>query len=200
MAFITAQTGKNVKALINLSQSLFKQSQKRVSTGTLNRIVREAVEAHATRPHARTARRASITPPRSASLRPRSSCLSTAPSYSISTYQRYLLNTFREKLPFHDIPIKLYMRSRKQTEPGERSSSAGSRRRRPDRPESRQPAGRPARSTSQARTSRLRHALPQPRSQRVALGARELRGRSPRKGVGRRDCSAHITDANGDRR
>ena len=40
------------------------------------------------------------------------------------TYQRYLLNVFREKLPFRDIPIKLYMRSRKQTEPGERSSSA----------------------------------------------------------------------------
>ena len=46
MAFITAQTGKNVKALVNLSQSLFKQSRKRVSTGTLNRILREAVDAH----------------------------------------------------------------------------------------------------------------------------------------------------------
>ena len=46
LAFITAKTGKNVKALINLAQSLFKQSKKRVGTGTLNRIVREAVEAH----------------------------------------------------------------------------------------------------------------------------------------------------------
>jgi GTP-binding protein len=34
------------------------------------------------------------------------------------TYQRYLLNVFREKLPFHDVPIKLYLRSRKQSEPG----------------------------------------------------------------------------------
>ena len=39
-----------------------------------------------------------------------------------ATYQRYLLNVFREKLPFHDIPIKLYMRSRKQEEPGGRPS------------------------------------------------------------------------------
>ncbi len=46
MAFITAKTGKNVKALLNLSQSLYKQSLKRVSTGTLNRVLREAVEAH----------------------------------------------------------------------------------------------------------------------------------------------------------
>ncbi len=37
LAFITAQTGRNVKALVNLAQSLFKQSRLRVSTGTLNR-------------------------------------------------------------------------------------------------------------------------------------------------------------------
>ena len=29
---------------------------------------------------------------------------------------------FRQKLPFHDVPIKLYMRSRKQTDPSTRSS------------------------------------------------------------------------------
>ena len=46
MAFITAKTGKNVRAVVNLAQSLYKQSRKRVGTGTLNRIVREAVEAH----------------------------------------------------------------------------------------------------------------------------------------------------------
>ena len=42
-----------------------------------------------------------------------------------ATYQRYLLNVFREKLPFHDIPIKLYLRARKQTEPGDRRGPAG---------------------------------------------------------------------------
>ena len=46
LAFITAQTGRNVKALLNLSQSMFKQASQRVGTGTLNRVVREAVEAH----------------------------------------------------------------------------------------------------------------------------------------------------------
>jgi GTP-binding protein len=121
MAFITAQTGKNVKAVINLSQSLFKQSQKRVGTGTLNRIVREAVEAHA--------------PPSCENRTPRiyyATQVGVAPPTIVlfvnstrlfdPTYQRYLLNVFREKLPFRDIPIKLYMRSRKQSEPGDRSS------------------------------------------------------------------------------
>ncbi len=43
-----------------------------------------------------------------------------------ATYQRYLLNVFRQKLPFHDIPIKLYLRSRKQEEPGGRPSGGRS--------------------------------------------------------------------------
>ncbi len=46
LAFITAQTGKNVKSLLNLAQSMYKQARKRVSTGTLNRVIRDAVAAH----------------------------------------------------------------------------------------------------------------------------------------------------------
>jgi GTPase len=122
IAFITAQTGKNVKALINLSQSLFKQSQRRVGTGTLNRIVREAVEAHPPAscenrtPRIYYATQVGVAPPTIVLF------VNSTKLFN-QTYQRYLLNTFREKLPFRDIPIKLYMRSRKQTEPGERSSS-----------------------------------------------------------------------------
>src|SRR5258708_39353634 len=47
LAFITAKTGKNVKAVLNLAQSMHKQAQRRVGTGTLNRVLREAVDAHA---------------------------------------------------------------------------------------------------------------------------------------------------------
>ncbi|MCA1684553.1 MAG: ribosome biogenesis GTPase Der [Planctomycetia bacterium] len=35
-----------------------------------------------------------------------------------------LLNVFREKLPFHDVPIKLYLRARTQSDPNAPSSSA----------------------------------------------------------------------------
>jgi GTP-binding protein len=124
LAFITAQTGKNVKALLNLAQSLFKQANRRVSTGTLNRILREAVEAH---PPAMRENRA-----------PRiyyATQVGTAPPTIVlfvnstrlfdPTYQRYLLNVFREKLPFRDIPIKLYLRPRKQAEPGARPATDG---------------------------------------------------------------------------
>jgi GTPase len=121
MAFITAKTGKNVKALINLSQSLFKQAQLRVSTGTLNRVVREAVEAHA--PASRENRMPRIYYATQVGIAPPTIVLFVNSTRLFdATYQRYLLNVFREKLPFRDIPIKLYMRSKKQEEPRERSS------------------------------------------------------------------------------
>ena len=122
LAFITAQTGKNVKALLNLGQSLYKQANRRVGTGALNRVLREAVEAHP--------------PAMSENRNPRvyyATQVGTNPPTIVlfvnstrlfdPTYQRYLLNVFREKLPFHDIPIKLYMRTRKQTEPGARGAA-----------------------------------------------------------------------------
>ena len=36
-------SGRNVKKLVNLSQSIFKQSRTRVSTGEINRVIRAAV-------------------------------------------------------------------------------------------------------------------------------------------------------------
>jgi GTP-binding protein len=117
LAFITGKSGKNVRALLNLAQSLYKQANRRVSTGTLNRVLREAVEAHA--------------PPMKENRSPRiyyATQVDVAPPTIVlfvnstrlfePTYQRYLLNVFREKLPFRDIPVKLYLRSRKQSESG----------------------------------------------------------------------------------
>jgi GTP-binding protein len=122
LAFITAQTGKNVKALLNLAQSMFKQAQKRVSTGTLNRILREAVDAHP--PAVRENRTPRIYYATQVGTAPPTIVLFVNhTSLFDATYQRYLLNVFREKLPFHDVPIKLYMRARTQSEAGASASS-----------------------------------------------------------------------------
>jgi GTPase len=124
LAFITAKTGRNVKALLNMAQSLFKQANRRVSTGTLNRVLREAVAAHA--PAMRENRAPRIYYATQVGTAPPTIVLFVnTPSLFDPTYQRYLLNTFRERLPFRDIPIKLYLRARKQTEPGARSRSGG---------------------------------------------------------------------------
>lgn len=119
IAFITAKTGKNVKATLNLAQSLFKQAQKRVGTGTLNRVLREAVEAHP--PASRENRTPRIYYATQVDVAPPTIVLFVnSVRLFDATYQRYLLNVFRQKLPFRDIPVKLYMRSRKQEEPGSR--------------------------------------------------------------------------------
>lgn len=117
MAFITAQTGKNVKALLNLAQSMFKQARKRVGTGTLNRVLREAVDAHP--PAMRENRTPRVYYATQVGTGPPTVVLFVNhTSLFDATYQRYLLNVFREKLPFHDVPIKLYLRARTQNGPG----------------------------------------------------------------------------------
>lgn len=119
LAFITAKTGKNVKALLNLAQSVFKQANRRVGTGTLNRVLREAVAAHA--PAMRENRAPRIYYATQVGTAPPTLVLFVnAPSLFDTTYQRYLLNTFHQRLPFRDVPIKLYLRARKQTDPGAR--------------------------------------------------------------------------------
>src|SRR5271166_443512 len=124
LAFITARTGKNVKALLNLAQSLYKQANRRVGTGTLNRVLREAVEAHPPavvenrNPRIYYATQVGVAPPTIV-------LFVNSTRLFDPTYQRYLLNVFREKLPFHDIPVKLYLRSRKQTEPDARGAANG---------------------------------------------------------------------------
>ncbi|CAN5907508.1 ribosome biogenesis GTPase Der [soil metagenome] len=125
IAFITAQTGKNVKALLNLAQAMFKRANRRVSTGVLNRVLREAVEAHP--PSIRENRIPKVFFATQVGVAPPTIVLFVnRPSLFDPTYQRYLLNIFRERLPFKDIPIKLYLRARTQTDPSARvRSTAG---------------------------------------------------------------------------
>jgi GTPase len=116
IAFVTAKTGKNVKALLNLAQSMYKQASKRVGTGTLNRVLREAVEAHP--PGMRENRNPRIYYATQVGTAPPTIVLFVnSPSLFDATYQRYLLNVFRQKLPLHDVPIKLYLRARTQSDP-----------------------------------------------------------------------------------
>ncbi len=115
IAFITAKSGRNVHAVLNLAQSLHKQAQARVSTGDLNRVVREAVAASP--PPLRQNRRAKIYYATQVSTAPPTIVLFTnGPELFDNTYQRYLLKTFRDQLPFTEIPIKLFLRRRSRGE------------------------------------------------------------------------------------
>jgi GTP-binding protein len=109
IAFITGQTGKNVKALLNHGQMLFTESLTRVSTGQLNRMVRDAVRKNA--PPAARNREPKIYYATQVGVQPPTIVLFVNDPVLISKpYQRYLLGKFREDLSFDEVPIKLYLR------------------------------------------------------------------------------------------
>ncbi len=115
IAFITAQTGKNVKALLNHGQMLFKQARSRVGTGELNRMLRDAVKRKAPplyknrRPKIYYATQVGIEPPTIV-------LFCSQPAGLDPPYQRYLLNQFRDHLDFDEVPIKLYLRRRSESD------------------------------------------------------------------------------------
>jgi GTP-binding protein len=125
IAFITATSGKNVYAVLNLAQNLFKQASARVGTGDLNRVVREALQRQP--PPLRQNRRPKVFYATQVATNPPTVVLFTnGPELFDNTYQRYLLKTFRDQLPFHDVPIKLYLRHKRREEqppavPGEKA-------------------------------------------------------------------------------
>ncbi len=109
IAFITGETGKNVKALLNHAQMLHKQSLERVSTADLNKLVRAALQR--TPPPLYQNRRPKIYYATQVGTQPPTIVLFANDPKSLDhTYQRYLLGVFREHLPFSEVPIKLYLR------------------------------------------------------------------------------------------
>ena len=115
IAFMTGQTGKNVKALLNHGQMLFKQSRARASTGQLNRMLRDAVQQNPP-PVARN-RQPKIFYATQVGIQPPTIVLFTSEPKDISKpYQRYLLGKFRDELSFSEVPIKLYLRQRAQND------------------------------------------------------------------------------------
>jgi len=111
IAFITGQTGKNVKALLNHGQMLFKESRSRVPTGPLNRMLRNAVRQNP--PPLAANRRPKIYYATQVGVQPPTIVLMTnEPKLISKQYQRYLLGKFREDLSFDEVPIKLYLRRR----------------------------------------------------------------------------------------
>lgn len=113
IAFVTGQTGKNVKALINHAQMLYKQSRERVKTGELNRLVRRALENYPPplyqnqTPKIYYATQVSTQPPTLV-------LICNNPLAFSPQYRRYLLGVFRDQLSFGEVPIKLYLHRRRQ--------------------------------------------------------------------------------------
>ncbi len=111
IAFITGDSGKNVKALLNHAQMLFKQSRERVSTGELNRLMRRALEHHP--PPIHKHRRPKIYYATQVGTQPPTIVLKcNNPQAFAPDYRRYLLSVLRDQLSFGEVPIKMYLHAR----------------------------------------------------------------------------------------
>ncbi len=125
IAFITGQTGKNVKAMLNHAQMLYKQSRQRIPTGQLNSLVRSAVELNPPplfrnrRPKIYYATQVGTQPPTIVMV-----C--NQPKGFDPTYRRYLLSVFRDQLSFGEVPIKLYLHKRSRDDMRDELSSSHS--------------------------------------------------------------------------
>ncbi|MCH7687477.1 MAG: GTP-binding protein [Planctomycetes bacterium] len=115
IAFLTAQEGRNVKPLVNLAQTIYKQSRIRVPTAEINKVVRAALQSNA--PPYRRNKRPKIFFATQVSIEPPTIVLKcNNPILFDETWKRYLLGVMREELPFREVPIRLYYRSRSRVD------------------------------------------------------------------------------------
>lgn len=118
IAFITGKSGKNVRRLIDVAQSLYKQSQERLTTGVLNRMIRTLLVRNP--PPLHSGRRAKIyfgVQVRAAP--PTIVVFCNNPQAFSPSYRRYILNAIRDQSPFAEVPIRLLFRQRTGAKGGE---------------------------------------------------------------------------------
>jgi GTP-binding protein len=115
VAFITAKEEVNVKKLVNLAQAIAKQARIRVPTARLNEVLERIIERN--HPPMRSNRRAKIFFATQIATTPPTIVIKcNEPRLIDKGWQRYLLGSFHEELPFLEVPIKVYYRSRGKTE------------------------------------------------------------------------------------
>ncbi|HLT18430.1 MAG TPA: ribosome biogenesis GTPase Der [Thermomicrobiales bacterium] len=113
MLFISAKTGQRVEQVLETSLHVAAERRKRISTGELNRMLRDAVAAHPppTRPNNWVkfyyATQVDIEPPRFVFF-----C--NNPKNVHFSYKRYLENEIRSRWQFTGTPIILHFRSRRR--------------------------------------------------------------------------------------
>lgn len=113
LLFISAKTGQRVNRIMDLIVEVFEARFRRISTGQLNRLMRDAISRHP--------------PPQKGGIRVKFAYVTQAtvdpptfvffvnkPDWVHFTYQRYLENRIREEFPFLGTPIRLVFRARSE--------------------------------------------------------------------------------------
>jgi GTP-binding protein len=111
LRFVSAKTGRKVFELLDTVDEIAREHFKRVPTGALNRVVRDAVEAH--NPPVDKGRRVKIFYGTQVTVAPPTFVFATnAPEAIHFSYRRYLQNQIREAFGYTGAPIRLIFRKR----------------------------------------------------------------------------------------
>ncbi len=111
--FVSAVTGQRIHRIMEETAEVAEQYSRRVTTSELNRVFKEAVEAHhAPLHHARRvkfyfATQVAVKPPTFA-------IFTNQPDGVLTPYQRYLGNRFRDAFGFKGTPFRLLFRGRER--------------------------------------------------------------------------------------
>ncbi len=111
IAVLTAKDGRNIRQLINLTQTMYKQARTRIGTGKLNRALKIAIERN-TPPHRKNKRPKIYYASQVAVAPPTIVVKCNDPELFDESWKRYLLGFLREVSPFQEVPIRMIMRAR----------------------------------------------------------------------------------------
>ncbi len=115
MLFISAKSGQRVNRVLELVEQVYEQTCRRVSTGTLNDVLNEAVTV--TEPPSDKGRRLKLYYMTQVSVKPPTFVVKVNdPKLMHFSYQRYLENYLRKSFGLTGTPIRLYVRPRGKEE------------------------------------------------------------------------------------
>jgi GTPase len=115
ISFMSAKEGLNVTGTMGLAFELNEQTNTRIGTGQLNRVIKGILEKRG--PSNRLGVEAKVYFASQVKTSPPTIVLVVNdPDLFTNNYERFMMNRFREVLPFDEVPIKLILRARKRVE------------------------------------------------------------------------------------
>ena len=139
LVLLSAKTGDSVRRLGTVLEKARQHSMRRLGTGELNRVMRDAMTLHP--PPAKGTRRLKVfyaTQLEETMPRPfapiRFLLFVNAPNLLLPTYETYLVSQLRRVREYPGLPVLLDLRARPESEKRTRTRSSGRPARKPDRP------------------------------------------------------------------
>lgn len=113
--FISAKNGQRVNRILELVEDVYAQTTRRITTGTLNDVVNEAISM--SEPPSQNGRRLKIYYATQVAIKPPTFAVFVNDENLVHfSYKRYLENYFRKTFGFSGTPIVLLFRSKKKEE------------------------------------------------------------------------------------